>query len=162
MRKLIRPQWNEDEGPAANARRALPVLVNEYFALVRKVISDPNASPRKLHRVRLATKQLRYSLELFRSCYGPGLETRLGGLRDLQQLLGDIADCSASERTVTKFVRSHSARAPVTSFLRTRSDSKIAAFRKYWADTFDAEGRERWWTTYLERNARAARPPIRR
>src|SRR5438477_7680592 len=106
MRKLERPEWNEREGPAANARRGLPPLVSEYFALVRKVVSNANASPQKMHGLRLATKQLRYTLELFRSCYGPGLETRMEELRELQQLLGDIADCAATQRTLSKSVHS--------------------------------------------------------
>jgi len=159
MRKLERPQWNDSEEPAANARRGLPPLVGEYFNLVRKVISTADASPAELHSLRLATKQLRYTLELFRSCYGAGLETRLADLRQIQQLLGEVADCAAAQRTLSKSVRSRAARDPIQAFLNTRAETKTAEFRKYWAEQFDADGHERWWTTYLERSAR---PPSRR
>jgi CHAD domain-containing protein len=159
MYKLDRPEWTEQEGPAANARRGLPPMVTAYFALVRKVISDANASPDKLHGLRLATKQLRYSLELFRPCYGPGLETRLEELRDLQRLLGDIADSTATQKTLSKSAHSRAVEESLNEFLRKRSDTKIAEFRKHWAEKFDAEGRERWWSHYLERNARS---PVRR
>jgi len=159
MHKLSRPEWAHDQGPGANARSALPPLVTAYFALVRKVIADAKASPEKLHGLRLATKQLRYSLELFRPCYGPGLKTRLGELREVQQLLGDIADCTATQKTLSKSVNSRAALAPVKDFLRKRSESKVAEFRQHWVEVFDTEGRERWWTGYLER---AARAPVRR
>jgi len=159
MRKLARPEWDDREGPAANARRGLPTLINEYFVLVRKVMSGANPSPEKLHSLRLATKQTRYTLELFRSCYGAGLETRLEGLRQIQALLGEVADCAAAQRTLTQSVRSVTSRALVKAFLKTRVESKTAEFRKYWTEQFDAEGRERWWTGYLERSAR---PPARR
>src|SRR5262249_44562817 len=128
MHKLARPEWKEREGPAANARRALPPLVSEYYALVRKVISDTDASPDDLHGLRLATKHLRYSLELFRPCYGPGLETRLDDLRELQSLLGDIADCTAAERTISKSPYSRAAQRPLKEFFQERSDIKTAAF----------------------------------
>jgi len=134
-------------------------MVAAYFARVRNIISDANASPEKLHGIRLATKQLRYSLELFRTCYGPGLETRLAELREVQKLLGDIADCTAAQKTISKSVNSRTARRPLKQFLGARADSQIAEFRKHWAEKFDAEGRERGWTNYLERNARA---PVRR
>ena len=159
MHKLGSPEWKEEEGPAANARRALPPLVHEYFAVVRKVITAANTSPEKLHGLRLATKQLRYSLEMFRPCYGPGLETRLEELREVQSLLGDIADCTATQKRLSKSPHSRTALAPVKQFLQKRSESKIADFRKHWTETFDAEGREGWWTAYLERNAKA---PARR
>src|ERR1043165_7349357 len=87
--------WVEKIGPAANARRQLPQLVTSYFAFVREQLAgDP--SPAKLHRLRLKSKRLRYTLELFRPCYGAGLETRIGELRRLQQLLGEMNDSAAT------------------------------------------------------------------
>ncbi|MEI9973986.1 MAG: CHAD domain-containing protein [Ignavibacteriota bacterium] len=52
----------------------------------------------ELHVIRLATKRVRYTLELFRPCYGPGLELRITSLQRLQQLLGEVNDCAAAER----------------------------------------------------------------
>ena len=42
----------------------------------------------------------------------------------------------------------------VRKFLQDRAGEKAAEFRKHWKETFDAEGREKWWTAYLEQNAR--------
>lgn len=126
-------------------------MVVQYFGLGRKLMGEAKAAPQKLHELRLASKQLRYTLELFRACYGPGLDTRMAELREVQRLLGEVADCAAAERAMGKPVRSQ-----VKQFLQKRADGKTAEFRKYWLGQFDAAGRERWWTSYLQRNARAA------
>ncbi|HLK64540.1 MAG TPA: CHAD domain-containing protein [Bryobacteraceae bacterium] len=146
-------EWDEKASAAANARRELPPVVSRYFELVRDFLAkDP--SPRELHRLRLATKRLRYTLELFRPCYGPGMETRLSELRALQQLLGEVNDSAATSRLVTKSMRASRQRARAVKFLDERAARKAHEFRRHWANVFDAEGRERWWTGYLERQAR--------
>ena len=80
-------KWDERAGVAINARRQLPALVTAYYKRVRELLEDDPSAP-KLHRVRLATKRLRYTLELFRACYGAGFETRMAELREVQLLLG--------------------------------------------------------------------------
>ncbi len=151
MAKALSVSWDERADPAANARRALPRLAAEYFAFVRGFLRK-NPAPDRLHALRLATKRLRYTLELFRPCYGPGMETRLAALRVIQQLLGDVNDSVAAARELPK-----AARARV--FLADRAASKAAEFRKHWMETFDAPGQEDVWVRYLARNARRpARP----
>jgi CHAD domain-containing protein len=97
---------------------------------------------------------LRYTLELFRACYGPGLETRLSELRDLQQLLGEVNDHAATSRMLSKAMRTSPQRTRTVKFLDRRAAQKADAFCKHWHDVFDAAGRERWWTGYLERQAK--------
>src|ERR1700693_360897 len=88
MAKANLTKWNERAGAAGNARSTLPKVVGAYFARVREFLrGDP--SPAELHAVRLETKRLRYTLELFRPVYGPGLETRLAALRRLQTKVGE-------------------------------------------------------------------------
>ncbi|SPF50720.1 hypothetical protein SBA4_450004 [Candidatus Sulfopaludibacter sp. SbA4] len=146
-------EWDEHAGAAANARRELPALVTEYFTHVRGLLAkDPPAS--KLHRVRLATKRLRYTLELFRPCYGPGLEKRMAELRQVQQLLGEVNDGVAGERLLMKAMKPSPQRARVRKFLEERAGQTARKFRKHWTEVFDAPGRERWWTGYLRREAR--------
>ena len=153
MPKPYQIEWDEQATAAANARRELPPLVSQYFLLVRELLArDP--SPPELHRLRLATKRLRYTLELFRPCYGPGLETRMAELRDIQQLLGEVNDSAAAGRLLAKAMREPAQRGPVEKFLEERADTKAQAFRTHWNEVFDAPGRERWWTEYLERQAR--------
>jgi len=146
-------EWDERLGAAANARHKLPALVTGYFAHVRDLLSkDP--PPPKLHRLRLATKRLRYTLELFRPCYGPGLETRIAELRRVQQLLGEVNDSVAGGRILSKAMKSSPQHTRVQKFLDHRAAQTAREFRKHWTAVFDAPGRERWWTGYLGRQAR--------
>jgi CHAD domain-containing protein len=130
-----------------------------YFAQVRELLAA-SPPPAELHAVRLATKRLRYTLELFRPCYGQGLEIRLAELQRLQQVLGEINDCAAAERLIEGVIPASAARSHVRSFLRRRASAKAVALRKEWHDTFDAPGREHWWTQYLARSPRVRKPSL--
>lgn len=157
MGKANQIRWDERAGAVANARRALPRLVGRYFATIRSLLAG-NPPPAKLHRLRLETKRLRYTLELFRSCYGPGFEARIAGLRRIQQVLGDVNDSAATWRVLEKRMKHSPQRARVESFLKKRAAEQALDVRKEWA-AFDAPGQELRWTAYLARNARA---PARR
>ena len=148
------PRWNPDAGPAGNAREHLPRLAEEYFAEVRKALArDP--TPAQLHRVRLLSKRFRYTLELFRPCYAAGLRTRIAALKQIQDLLGECNDAVASLPRIEAALRRPAEKARMRQYLEDLAAAKAAAFRKHWIEDFDAEGRERWWTVYLARNARA-------
>jgi CHAD domain-containing protein len=154
MSKLHQTRWDERAGATVNARRELPHLAASYFAQVRALLAD-NPSPARLHRVRLLTKRLRYTLELFRPCYGPALETRLAALRRIQQSLGEVNDSAAAGRLLSHSMSAASPqRARILHFLEERAAIKAQEFRKDWAEVFDAPGQELWWTTYLARHAR--------
>jgi CHAD domain-containing protein len=150
-------EWDERASAEANARQKLPTLVREYFAEVRGFLAK-NPTPEKLHRLRLATKRLRYTLELFRPCYGRGLEIRIAELRKMQQLLGNINDRVAAGKLVAKAMHSSPRRTQVRELLAARAGQKAREFRKHWTTVFDAPGRERWWISYLRRaKAKTAR-----
>jgi Flp pilus assembly CpaE family ATPase len=95
----------------------------------------------------LDTKRLRYTLELFRPCYGPGLEARLQGLQRVQQLLGEVNDAVATAALLPMGARGR-------RFLENRAVAKAREFRKHWAEAMDAPGQEDRWTAYLSRSAR--------
>ena len=154
MTKLHQPTWDERTGAAANAHRELPLLAASFFAQVRALLAE-DPSPAKLHRLRLLTKRLRYTLELFRPCYGPGLDTRLAALRRIQQSLGEVNDSAAAGQLLSQAMSAASPqRARILHFLEERAAAKAEEFRKDWSEVFDAPGQERWWTTYLARHAR--------
>jgi CHAD domain-containing protein len=143
-------RWIERQGAPANARRRLPGLAAEFFFLGRDLAARDNPSPGELHKFRLAAKRLRYTLELFRSCYGPALEARLDELKKVQTFLGDINDCAAAGRLAEALLPETSAhRARLDRFLQTRAAEETKGFRQYWRDQFDAPGRERRWVAYL-------------
>jgi len=157
MRKTKDIAWNQRIGAAPNARRHLPVLVRAYFAQVRELLAaDP--PPAELHAIRLASKRLRYTLELFRPCYGPGLKLRLANLQRLQQVLGDVNDCAAAQRLIKSVLPASPARSRVARFLQHRAASKAIELRKEWREVFDAPGLEQWWIGYLAKNVRVGKP----
>jgi CHAD domain-containing protein len=159
MSKPLHIAWDGQASPPDNARKYLPQLVAEYFGHGRELLSR-RPKPAELHALRLATKRLRYTLELFRPCYGPGLGIRIAALRELQQLLGDINDTVAAERTLVAVLNGASAqRTRIESFLHRQGELKADEFRKQWSEVFDAPGQERWWTGYL---ARRSRKPARK
>ena len=92
MAKRFQVDWDAAAPAAQNARSKLPPLIVEYFAEGRQLFAA-DATSAALHRFRIETKHLRYTLEMFGECYGPGLEARLERLRGLQQSLGDLNDC---------------------------------------------------------------------
>ncbi|MBV8902920.1 MAG: CHAD domain-containing protein [Acidobacteriia bacterium] len=151
---MVKVEWDEKADSLVNARTLLPKLVTNYFALGRELLAA-NPPPPELHALRLASKKLRYTLELFKSCYGPGFQARIDALKLLQQMLGEINDTVAAERTIGNMLVAETAesRRAVQS-LRKRGEAKAQEFRKHWTAVFDAPGQERWWTEYLARQAR--------
>ena len=143
------PDWHGADSRASNARRVLPRLAKGFFAMGRQVCaSEP--SPSELHRLRLAGKRLRYCLELFHECYGPGLRKRLKRLRRIQRRLGAVSDCDATEQ----LLRSHHLADGVDgkqllAYLQASRDKNREAFLQYWRTGFDAPGEESAWIDFL-------------
>jgi CHAD domain-containing protein len=153
---MTKIEWDEKSDAIENARTILPNLVTDYFSLGRELLaSDP--APAELHALRLASKKLRYTLELFKPCYGPGLRQRIDALKSLQQMLGEINDTVAAERTIGSVLVGPTAESRrATQFLRKHGKAKAQEFRNHWTTVFDAPGQEHWWVDYLARQARAA------
>jgi hypothetical protein len=145
-------KWVESASVAGNARRVLPPLAEAYFQAGRALTAS-KATLAALHRFRLASKRFRYTLEIFGPCYGPGLETRLAGVRKIQQHLGDINDCAATGDLLRQQLPR---RAPLLArmerFLRGRTVQKVARFNAFWRGTFDKPGELERWTNYLARH----------
>ena len=151
--------WNARLTAAVNSRRKLPPMMHAYFVQVRELLAT-NPAPAELHVLRLATKRVRYTLELFRPCYGRGLNSRLATLQRLQQLLGEVNDCAAAERLIESLVPASPAHGRAQSFLRPRASAKAAALRREWHGAFDAPGREQWWLHYLASGATQRKPRL--
>ncbi len=131
--------WDTAADAAGNARQYLPPLAESYFASGRKLMRGRWSSA-DFHAFRLQTKRLRYTLELFRPCYGPGLERCLDGLRGLQDFLGAISDCA----TIAELLPQH------RKLLAARSREATDGLRRHWKEHFDRPGEERRWLRYLK------------
>jgi len=157
MTKRGRIHWNERLDPGANVRHELSRLMADYFVTVRGFLAGV-PDPQGLHQVRLASKRVRYTLELFRPWYGPGLEARLDALRRVQQVLGDVNDAAATRRLLGKKSNPGPHGPALRQFLDARAEAKAQEFRREWTGLFDAPGRFEWWIGYL---ARCGRNPSR-
>lgn len=162
MAKKKKKIWQPPQSAADNAKRVLPAMAAEFFQAGRKVVGD-ELPPEELHAFRLETKRFRYTLELFRPCYGAGLDQRLAGLRRIQQYLGEISDCLTTLALLKDMrLRGSEQRAGFADFLNTRATVRAAEFRKYWKETFDRPGQEQFWTGYLKRFAGRKGKSVRR
>jgi CHAD domain-containing protein len=143
--------WDDSSTASANARARLPAMVQAYFEEGRKLTGAelPNA---RMHRFRLETKGLRYTLELFRACYGPGLERYLAALRKIQDCLGAINDYETSKALIAaRLPRTAPERIKMERVLTARAKRKSLEFRRYWQQTFDKPGVMQRWRKYFSR-----------
>ena len=143
--------WDEALSAAQNARAKLPKMLEAYFEEGRKLM-DPSSSPAVMHRFRLETKAVRYALELFRACYGPGLGRYLTALARIQDRLGAINDCETTRDLVASKLPAGSCdRIKMERILTASLQRKWSEFRRYWQQSFDRSGEERRWSNYLSR-----------
>jgi CHAD domain-containing protein len=82
---------------ADELQRIVAVRVDEVFGFMPQA-ADPGQVT-ALHDLRIATKRLRYVLEIGEGVFGPYAGTAIKRTKDLQDLLGEIHDCDVmSER----------------------------------------------------------------
>lgn len=145
--------WDGAATAEHNARGHLPEMLAEYFAAGRELAArDPSAG--ELHAFRLATKRVRYTLEMFRPVYGRGVEPYIESLRKVQTLLGDVNDCAATRARLDAVLDAGSEeRSRVDRFLDERQAALTNDFLKFWREEFDAGGNEARWRAYLRGTA---------
>jgi len=148
--KRTSTEWLPEEPAFSSAAVMLPELLHDYFKAGRKL--DAKSSARQMHRFRLKTKRLRYTLEAFLPLYGPGLESRLEVVRPIQNTLGDFNDCEVLLEEMGGQLSSE-----VKRYLKRRAGKLRREFLDYWRKTFDVKGEEAKWENYLKR-AKRSRP----
>lgn len=150
MKKKRAIAWDTSATAGENARRILPRMTREFFA-VGRVANEPNSAPAQLHAFRISAKRFRYTLELFEPMYGPMLAARLEQVRKIQSLLGDRQDCVVLTERLRKSAGESGPVRDALAKLTTEGRSLEEKFRRYWRETFDPEGAETLWIRYLER-----------
>jgi hypothetical protein len=75
---------------AQNARRILGVRVAEFYSYAPIVFAEHEIE--SLHNLRISAKRLRYTLELFRSVFGPLGEEMIERIKAIQEELGNLHD----------------------------------------------------------------------
>ena len=147
---MRQPEWNERATAATNARRELPRLMSAYFRDVRGALAA-KPSPARLHKIRLASKKIRYTLELFAPCYGAAFEERMKALKDVQTSLGGVNDAVAARALLKEIMPAGPQRKNLAAYLKKRAAEKAEEFRVHWGEKFDAPGEERRWLAFLRK-----------
>ena len=151
--------WQPTKSAAKNAEIVLPPLAQRFFRDGRKAVKSSKV-PEALHAFRLKVKRFRYTIELFRPCYGPGLEKRLRSLKGLQDYLGALSDLDTTATLLRQpGFRKLPERASIRQLLKSRVAENTEAFVKHWREEFDAPGQERQWATYLRSHTRKPAKP---
>ncbi len=97
-RFFISPQSTEagepGVGPSDLARRAIPRLLRPLWKKLRRSVSKAGATPSdtQLHKIRIASKQLRYGAELAEPVLGKAARRTARRAEDIQTILGDHHD----------------------------------------------------------------------
>ena len=142
--------WDESRPAAECARQALPKLAADFFGQGRQIVRSSPAIE-DLHQLRLTVKRFRYTLELFRPCYGSGLEKRLEALKRMQDHLGAMNDCETATSLIQLTLAEGTGSEEFLQFLKTRGEQERESFLRHWDESFDAPGQEAWWVEYLTR-----------
>lgn len=140
--------WKPKRSLRENLRSRLPELVEEYFAAGSHALT-PGTPWDEMHQFRLRTKRFRYTLEMFRPAYGPGLAQRIEPLKKVQGFLGDINDCIVTANMLEALPGTD----PLQAKLAAKADRLTKHLRLFWAEQFAAAGKLPSWRAYLIRYA---------
>ena len=144
------PRWDAREGPAANARRLLPRLAAAYWKAGQEA-AQPGVPWERMHAFRIATKHLRYTLELFAPLYGRALTKKFEVLRRVQNSLGRINDFETAKNLgPARRLAAHA------GWISDRQSEERTAFERLWEAEFAASRGGLDWERYLRRYAREA------
>lgn len=157
MQKSRNKPWKGKLPLQENLKIRAPEMVTEYFEAGRRAFT-PGTSWDDMHQFRLATKRFRYTLEILRPAYGPGIEPRIESLRKLQTRLGEINDCVVTSGMLSNLPGTEELRRVLDGRANTRSEK----LRAFWWREFDTPGACDRWRQYLRLWACRSKIPVSR
>jgi CHAD domain-containing protein len=135
------------------AQGILPRMAKNVFDQGRRVVGAKSVGD--LHDLRIATKKLRYTLELFAPFSGQSLNSLQENLKLVQARLGDINDCE----TLREIVKGHRGLERFEAWLKKRQQRKTQEFRRHWEKHFGDRPAQQVWIDCLRRLAPEPQPP---
>lgn len=104
----VEPTLSGREGPHAfRVAHVLPVILYDGASRVRAFeewLAGPDAPPTRYHQLRIASKQLRYSLEFFLEILRPEAKGLIAKVKALQDHLGHLQDAVVVGGIVSNFL----------------------------------------------------------
>jgi CHAD domain-containing protein len=115
------------------AKRMMPRMLKEHFEQGEEA-ARPKSGARELHKFRIATKKVRYTVDLFAPVIKEPVEGLVEEFKKLQSLLGEGNDFAVVRRMVPRGY------ADIRDGLRKKQRKKADEFRRMWP------GKLRHWT----------------
>jgi CHAD domain-containing protein len=128
--------WTAEKKPISvdeSSKEVLPLVARE--CLSRGFAAAKGASPGQLHRFRLSTKKLRYTVELFASPDAENLRAWLDQIKTIQTLLGDVNDCETARRIASRLGGGKK----LDAQLRKEQAKRVKSFRRHWTEELARE-----------------------
>jgi CHAD domain-containing protein len=132
---------------ADSAASLLPAMLKDYVRRGARV-ARRSASPRQVHRFRIATKEIRYTLDIFASLYGNVVGDLAEKLKKLQTDLGAVHDCTATGDLVED-AKSSGGRKEILRELEKRRRKKTDRFLQDYRREFENKDTVREWKKAL-------------
>jgi CHAD domain-containing protein len=130
----------------AAARRVVAVRTAELFAFVPEALEEHSVTV--MHDMRIASKRLRYLLELVGFCLGDVADEARSRARDLQEVLGEVHDCDVMlERIAASRELEPEGFDALAARTRARRAEEFARFLALWGEIEDSGLRDRLLAT---------------
>jgi len=142
--KLVKPASE----PAASgaARKILPRMLKHYLRRGRRAARG-DTPDEELHRFRIATKEMRYTLDLFAPLYGDGIGEITEQLKMVQTHLGSIHDCAVTRELVDDPPASAGKKDILRELEKRRARKTERFLRDYQSHFGDKEALRHWKKT---------------
>jgi CHAD domain-containing protein len=88
-------------------RHVVPIIIQVRLASVRahgEWLAEPDAPLSRFHRLRIASKELRYALEFFQEVLGPESKAPIDTMKALQDHLGNLQDAIVASNLLRDFL----------------------------------------------------------
>ncbi len=128
---------NPQESLRSNAPLMLHTRLEELYQFA-PFISDP-ANVTELHNMRIASKRLRYTLEIFAPCFsGKEFEKVSSQVKTVQEQIGEIHDRDVRGPLLQAFLDSHAAHRPeirtgLERLIESQQAERAALYQKFLA-----------------------------
>jgi len=103
MLAALPPEGATIQTPAVFAARQQILKALDRVIAYESCLFNP-AGITQHHEMRIVTKELRYTMELFRPAYEGDLDAPLAATKDLQDMLGDLHDCDVWLELLDDFI----------------------------------------------------------
>jgi CHAD domain-containing protein len=124
----------------STARRELVRLAKDFFESGDRATASSGTSARQLHQVRIAAKQLHYSLELFAPLTGRPARMMLSKIREVQRLLGAVND----QRSTRDILSGLGGSPSLEEQLKKKQRKRTKRFRQTWKEHFPRDLVKQW------------------